>query len=347
MWISSLAKCALLALLAWEQPCHAVRLGEEVKSGPEVNIDPSLIRGRPKLDDPELTMLLALAAKDVYTPGKFVSRSGVLRLVFNSTDNERSYNVTHVTTRKDIQYAFYEILTDSHKGDIVMSVRGTDPLGSEHDRHRNMDLHGRGPDVKEVTESRVITVNGESKKETTTRGNKMAETVEILLQDLDSYNELVNRVEKKTKSTKVSYITGHSLGGALAQIVALKANVPGAVFNSRAVCNVDPNNDWCQEEAEESYTFPFEVHQTDNDWVINKADEAQKGQEKRFFIAPPQMHHSRNVDKAHSVACLIVGMGCSLPPILCERFEETCGKAQEKMGWGARMKKSMISKDFR
>eukprot|EP00929_Paragymnodinium_shiwhaense_P114900 TRINITY_DN83455_c0_g1_i1.p1 TRINITY_DN83455_c0_g1~~TRINITY_DN83455_c0_g1_i1.p1 ORF type:complete len:316 (+),score=71.71 TRINITY_DN83455_c0_g1_i1:92-1039(+) len=273
-------------------------------------IEPSLMQGRPGLKDNLLTQLLAICAADVYVPGQYVNGSGVLKLLFNSTKKETSamaFFIDHedVESREDIQFAFYEILVGAHKGETVMSIRGTSPLHSALDRQRNIDLHLEGP--------------GEE--------NTVTETIKILRHDRQIFAQLVNGDTPGgvTHASEVRYVTGHSLGGALAQIVAVEEGMEGAAFNPRAVCHKKDKFDWCQHYRDQDLNVPFEVHVTENDYIINLADATSN----RFMMGPEIKHESRSNAKAHDMACLVINLGCpeEVQNKLCETLmDKKCPK---------------------
>lgn len=156
-----------------------------------------------KLDDKDLILLLALAARDSYNLSG--NCRGRLKLVQKEAQNAKDFN----NMLKFLQWGLYEILDGKHRGKKILAYRGTD--------------------LKDVVTSSVTILQDIS---LIIPGGLNGQPIRLAIKD--AVGIAMNK--------DPDFICGHSLGGLIAECVCGETGKYGASFNAPGPWGAIPTN---------------------------------------------------------------------------------------------------------
>jgi len=188
--------------------------------------------------------------------------------------------------------------------------------------HQETDGHIRWAiyEIKFPKQSLLNAING--KRILVFRGTANFENV---LQDVslatggDTFEDLYQHAVEIAEREKPDFVTGHSLGGAVAEAVALHGNIPGMSFNGPVICSSHKHVNFCKKGKPGSGP-PFEVWLTEGDPVSEMTSLSKaftKGLRESTDLHHISEPHWVECDRSnkHNMVCMFTGDHPAIKPI--------------------------------
>ena len=193
---------------------------------------------------------LAVCAKDVY----FFEQKHNLTKYVRELEQHRVRE--KLGSKNKIQYSVYEIIEGPFEGKIILAIRGTKSVRSI---YHDINLI----DSEQILQHYMPAIFGKMDPH----------------DGWDIIREIIKIVRDVAEQIKPDFLTGHSLGGLLCEVVSSYTRIPGISFNCPGPVGLVTETSFLNPDSEYYKGVEFEVHLRENDPVsqinyelhINKA----------------------------------------------------------------------------
>lgn len=218
----------------------------------------------PSEDLQRLRQMLATAAWDIYAPvtrlgnGEYLEMNRCLgrhrRSEYDFDYAKMEYRTIDPRVDRPIRVGLYTIKEGPLQGRKILAIRGTKNANDW--LSKNLNIAGGNAAEREIITNEDGSAVG-AKPKGSSNFERTIQYIEKVVDDL--------------QLTSKDFVTGHSLGGALAETVALRKGLNGASWNAPATCSPENVMNWCttKDVIQEGRTKPkFEVWATETDVVV-------------------------------------------------------------------------------